>query len=164
MTIFHNKQTSAALLERWAAQKWGPDSQDSSDVNQRRYLLIYDIYIKASSYSIINKVAFWLAIIGGMAVLIWPSLAVLAEDFGWQMAFLQSAMVQTTVTGLAVLMFGLYSHYKKRQSAAENLMRQLIYGDYQSQEALEQVLTEMERLDGGFGFAQHITTKDKEKP
>ncbi len=63
----------------------------------------------------------------GLTVLVWPALTVITEDFGFEKEFLKSAIVQTTVTGLAALMFSIYSHYKKRQMFMENLMRQLIY-------------------------------------
>ena len=65
------------------------------------------------SYAIINKFAFWLSIISGIMVFIWPSIAIEFKDFGFEKEFLKSAIVQTTVTGLAALFYAIYNHYKK---------------------------------------------------
>ena len=40
--------------------------------------MLYDMYIKARSYALINKIAFWLAILAGIMVLVWPSIAIIS--------------------------------------------------------------------------------------
>lgn len=161
--------TSARLLFEFAASHWGPQiqAQQPDLVTEKRYLLVHDLYIKARSYALLNKVAFWLALLLGIAVVIWPSLEVLGKALlDADNAVLSSAVVQTTVTGLAALTFALYSHYKKRQVCIENLMRQLIYTDLpQTAEAddeiVAKVLMELERIDAGFSFTEHLNKKEQ---
>jgi hypothetical protein len=161
-TIFSANKTSARLLVDYALQKWAIDSGQKNTQSERLYLISYDLYIKARSYAIINKLAFWMAVVAGILVLAWPSLAIIAKDFGYEKEFLKSAIVQTTVTGLAALTFAVYSHYKKRQVYLENLMRRLIYADQSNQLLLDKILSELERLDTGFGFSDALTAKAKD--
>ncbi len=108
-----NKTSAAFLmsLARDRANQLG-DALDRDELN--RAAMVFDLYIKARSYAILNKLFFWLSLAGAICVLLWPSLAILGQDFGWELKFLQSAIVQTTVTGIAVLVFAAYRHYKKR--------------------------------------------------
>jgi hypothetical protein len=154
MDIFQPNQTSASLLVRYAEDKYYKVEENK---NIEKYLIIYDIFIKARSYYIMNKVFFFLALISGIIVLLWPSLAIFAEDFGWKKGFLNSAIVQTTVTGIAALTFAVYSHYKKRQMYAENLMRFAIFSEDDLVNIKEYVVQEMERIDGGFNFGKNVT-------
>lgn len=151
-------KTSAKLLVEFAAESW---ADSPSEELRRRYLMVNDLYIKARSYSILNKIFFWLALTAGVMVLAWPSIAVISKDFGVEKSFLESAVVQTSVTGLAALMFAVYSHYKKRQVHAENLMRHVIFSDDVTAEIIEKILKEMERIDIGFVFSESIARKDK---
>lgn len=164
MAIFTPNKTSAKLLADYAAEKWGPGANESNPEAERRFLLTYDLYIKARSYAIINKIAFWLSAGLGAMVLVWPSLAILTRDFGVEKEFLESAIVQTTVTGLAALAFALYSHYKKRQMSVENLMRYVIYSVASGDALVEKVLNEMQRIDAGFSFSEIIAPKNKQEP
>lgn len=159
--IFTPNKTSAKLLVDYAAANFGEDV--GSDDKGQRHLMIYDLYIKARSYAIINKIAFWLSVLSGLMVLIWPSVAVVFEDFGFQKEFLKSAIVQTTVTGLAALTFAVYSHYKKRQVYAENLMRYIIFSDESVSTMKERVLKEMERIDLGFSFSETVIKPKQDK-
>ncbi len=154
MTVFSPNKTSAKLLVDYASERWG--GGDATPESHRRYLMIYDLYIKARSYSIINKVTFWFAIGAGIMVLLWPSLAIVTKDFGFEKEFLKSAIVQTTITGLALLTFAVYSHYKKRQMFVENLMRTVVYSDEDVGDLLERVVGEIARIDSGFGFSKAI--------
>ena len=163
MSNLTRNKTSAKLLLEFASRKWGPEAKDALPELERRYLIVSDLYIKARSYAIINKTAFWLAIIAGVMILVWPSLAIIMKDFGWEMEFLKSAIVQTTVTGLAVLTFAVYSHYKKRQVYVENLMRHVIYSDESVEGLIERVLKEVERIDAGFSFSEAIMKKPKDE-
>lgn len=162
MSIFTANKTSARLLVDYASEKWGPQANDKDPQMEKLFLMIYDLYIKARSYAIINKVAFWLAVVAGIMVLAWPSLAIITKYFGFDKDFLKSAIVQTTVTGLAAFTFAVYSHYKKRQMYVENLMRYVVYSDHQNQALLERVVKEMDRIDTGFSFTDAVAKKDNE--
>jgi hypothetical protein len=100
----------------------------------------------------------------GIMVLAWPSIAVISKDFGVDKEFLKSAIVQTSVTALAVLTFAVYSHYKKRQMVMENLMRHVVFSNDATEALLERVLKEMERIDTGFVFSESILKKGGPKP
>lgn len=163
MSIYTANKTSAKLLVDYASKKWisGPD--DSNPGSERRFLMVYDLYIKARSYAIINKIAFWLSVMTGIMVLAWPSLSIIVNDFGFEKEFLKSAIVQTTVTGLAALAFAVYSHYKRRQTHVENLMRHIIYSRQSDDSLINNVLKEIERIDAGFSFSQAISKKKEGK-
>ncbi len=158
MEIFTPNQTSAQLLEKYAKETYYKVEESQ---NIEKYLIIYDIYIKANSYSILNKIFFFVALISGVIVLLWPSLAIFAEDFGWEKGFLNSAIVQTTVTGIAALTFAIYSHYKKRQMYAENLMRFAIFSEDTLTNIKDYVVQEMERIDSGFTFGKSVIKEEK---
>lgn len=161
-SIFSPNKTSARLLVDYAAAYWGPSADGATPESSLRYLAVFDLYIKARSYSIINKITFWFAIVLGVLVLFWPSLATLSKDFfNLELETFQSAVVQTTVTGLAVLTFTIYSHYKKRQMSVENLMRLAVYSDETGPELTKRVLKEMERIDSGFNFSEAFLKKNK---
>ncbi len=48
---------------------------------------------------------FWLSIVAVIAVLLWPSIAVIFRDKLGEKEWAKSAVVQTTVTGIAALAF-----------------------------------------------------------
>lgn len=161
--LYSVNQSSACLLVQFAQKMWLETDTPPSLVNQQRYLMVHDLYIKGRSYCIINKVAFWLALVMGVAVVVWPAIAIFAQDFGWQKEFFKSAIVQTTVTAFAGLTFAIYSHYKKRQMAVENIMRSLIYASEWNSNVIERVLKEMELIDSGFGFSSAFDKKATDK-
>lgn len=154
--LYPVNQISARLLVEFAQKMWIDDTPTPSVADQQRYLMMHDLYTKARSYSIINKISFWFALLLGIGVVVWPAIAVIAQDFGWEKEFLKSAIVQTTVTAFAGLAFAIYSHYKKRQVYMENLMRSIVYSESWEYSIVERVLKEMERIDSGFGFAQSL--------
>ncbi len=162
--LYSANQISAKLLLEFAQKNWIDNNPAAALADHQRYLMMHDLYIKARSYSLINKVAFWFALLLGIAVVVWPSFAVISQDFGWQKEFLKSAIVQTTVTAFAGLAFAIYAHYKKRQVYIENLMRSIVYAPAWDDTLLVGVLKELERIDSGFGFAQALskTTADKD--
>jgi hypothetical protein len=153
-TPYSPNKTSARLLVDFAGNNWG---DCKTQPERMRYLMVYDLYIKARSYAILNKIFFGFAVIAGMLLLIWPAVAYRLDDLG--VGF--SAVVQTCVTGLAALMFALYSHYKKRQTYMENLMRHVIFSGESIEVMFEKVLREMERIDQGFAFTELVLNKTK---
>jgi hypothetical protein len=154
--IFKPNQTSASLMVQVAAAMWNASGGESDSEPSKRYALIYDLYIKARSYAIINKLAFWFALFAAVMVLAWPSVVALVK-----VEVLQSAVIQTSITGLAALTFAVYAHYKKRQLYMENLMRRAIYSEDSDQDILTHVLAEMERIDSGFAFSDAAAKKGK---
>ena len=144
--IFSPNKTSAKLFIDFARNQilWGEASENSESL--KRYLLIYDLYIKARSYAIINKIFFWIATVSGIMVLLWPSIAIITKDLGFERAFLSSAVVQTTITGLAALTFSVYSHYKKRQVFTENLIRSAVFSEQPLSELKGRIIREMEKI------------------
>ena len=159
--IFQPNKTSARLLIDFARSQVHWDQIAENPESAKRYLLIYDLYIKARSYAIINKFFFWIATVSGIMILVWPSIAIVTKDLGIERSFLSSAVVQTTITGLAALTFGIYSHYKKRQLFAENLIRSAIFSEEKLSELKDRVIKEMERIDAGFSFAEAVTSESQ---
>jgi len=82
--IYTPNKTSAKLLVDFASSQWGINTGEASAERQNRFLMVYDLYIKARSYALINKVAFWFAIAVGVSVLVWPSLAFVPQGFGFE--------------------------------------------------------------------------------
>ncbi|MGR9071509.1 MAG: hypothetical protein ACU833_00435 [Gammaproteobacteria bacterium] len=161
-SIYSPNKTSARLLVDFARQDWEVDERDNSE-NRQRYLMLYDVFIKARSCALINKTAFWLSVVSGLLVLLWPSIATITRDFGFEKELFKSAIVQTTVTGLAALNFAVYSHYKKRQMHLENLMRYLIFSKDSIAELTDKILREIERIDTGFSFSDAVAGKPEIK-
>ncbi len=161
--LYSANQTSARLMLEFAQRIWIEQNPNANQVDQERYLLLQDLYIKARSYRIINKVAFWFALVLGIALVLWPLAAELSDSFGWRKDFFTSAIVQTTITAFAGLTFAIYSHYKKRQMYTENLMRSVVYTPEWEQTLVDRVIKEMERIDAGFGFAGFMPKKARDK-
>ena len=159
MAVFSPNKTSARLLVEFAAEQWLHDNGDPDD--RKRYLLVYDLFIKARSYAIINKIAFWFSIVAGILVAAWPSIAVVSAELMPGIKFLESAVIQTSVTALAALTFAVYAFYKKRQMSIENLMRSVVYSDLATTSLADKVVKEMERIDVGFSFSESVPKKDK---
>ena len=150
--VFSPNQTSASLLIRYAEKlKLNTDQANSADA-EKRYLLMYDIYIKARSYALMNKIFFVLSLIFGLAVLLWPSLAIIFKSNLSKWEWIQSATVQTTVTALAALMFTFYSDYKDKQTYAETLMRYALFSKLPVSELSVKISEELARIDRGFSF------------
>jgi hypothetical protein len=137
---------------------------DSAEIttadDEQKLILIYDLYVKARSYAILNKVFFWLSIISAFAVFIWPSLGVVLKNTLTQ-EWYKSAVVQTTITGIAAMMFAFYSQYKDKQTYTENLMRYAVFSDKPVNEVSQKIIEEIGKIDNGFSFSS--VTDDKSK-
>ncbi len=158
-TIFTPNQTSASLLVNYAKKLMLRAKPEQKQEAERKYLLIYDIYIKARSYALLNKVFFWLSIAFGLAVLLWPSLSIIFKNNLSKWEWVKSATVQTTVTGLAALMFAFYTQYKDKQTYAETLMRHATYSEISASELSIKVSEELARIDRGFSFNSIVGKK-----
>ncbi|MCB1644616.1 MAG: hypothetical protein KDI36_04145 [Pseudomonadales bacterium] len=154
--LFSPNQTSASLYEKFARQQVEDASARDKPSSQLKYLLIYDMYIKARSYAILNKVFFWASVAFGFMVLIWPSLSVIFKDHLTRWEWIKSATVQTTVTGLAALMFTFYSQYKDKQTYTEALMRWVVFSSEPVAELSVKVTEELNKIDRGFSFSTAV--------
>jgi hypothetical protein len=143
---FHTpNQTSAAFLLK--VIETGPRPEEAEA--RRRFDLAFDVYIKARSYAVLNKVCFFLALAGTIAVVCWPVIAVLEVVEG---TVLSESVTQTAVTAFTCFAVYFYSFYKKRQMAAETLMRTIAFSDRPVSELWPMVLDELARIDEGFAF------------
>jgi len=163
-SIWSPNKTSARLLVDFAAKNWNIENDDVTDDNLYRFLMVSDLYIKARSYAIINKLSFLVALLMGVAVLVWPSIAFILTKlpFGFTGEVFQSAVIQTTVTSFAGLAFAIYNNYKKRQMYMENLMRYVIFSNDPIAALMDKILKEMERIDNGFVFSESTEKKPKD--
>ena len=93
-------------------------------------------------------------------VLLWPSLSIIFKSRVQNWEWVKSATVQTTVTGLAALMFTFYSQYKDKQTYAETPMRHVIYSEQSTADLSVKVAEELSRIDRGFSFSSIIGQKD----
>ena len=161
--IFRPNQTSASLLVNYAEKLMQQAEPENKAEAEKKYLLVYDIYIKARSYALLNKVFFWFSMVFGLAVLLWPSFSIVFKTNTSKWEWVKSATVQTTVTGLAALMFAFYSQYKDKQTNAETLMRYATYSEIAASELSGKVSEELARIDRGFSFNSILGEKSSDE-
>jgi len=92
--IYSTRGLAAKILVEFAKQKFYAGCKSPTDQGANRYTLVYDLYVKVASYAVVNKIFFCLAFVFGFGVLLWPSLAIVAKDFGFEKSFLNNAIVQ----------------------------------------------------------------------
>jgi hypothetical protein len=158
--IYSPNKTSAALIVHFAEIMKQNAPQNETMEAEAKYMFLYDVYIKARSYAITNKIFFVLSLIAGIAVLLWPSLNIIFKETVW----LKSPIVQTTVTAIAALMFSFYSQYKEKQTYAETLMRYLVFSDEPVSSLSVKVTEELSKIDHGFSFNSIINKNDDKPP
>lgn len=153
--IFNPNQTSASMMIKFAQKRIekfkSVNEPEKTAAEEERLVILFDLFIKARSYAILNKVFFILSTIFALAVLLWPSLSVIlqAKNFEW----IKSAVVQTTVTSIAALAFAFYSQYKDKQTYTENLMRYALFSKEDISNVSERVIEEITKIDKGFSFS-----------
>lgn len=162
--IFYPQQTSASLLVQHANQARIDAPADLRPIAEHKYLMLYDVYIKARSYALLNKVFFWLSLLFGILVLLWPSLSIIFKHKLQNWEWVKSATVQTTVTALAALMFSFYSDYKDKQTYAESLMRYVTYSGEPTATLALKVTEELARIDRGYSFNGLISEQNNTSP
>ncbi|MEQ1529064.1 MAG: hypothetical protein ABL925_07095 [Methylococcales bacterium] len=165
LALLNPNQTSARLLMDYAKMPiCQADKANPAVVTvdaERKLVLVYDLYVKARSYAILNKVFFWLSLVSAIAVFLWPALGVLLKEQLGNREWYKSAIVQTTITAVAALMFAFYSQYKDKQTYTENLMRYAVFADKPIDELAQKVIEEIGKIDNGFSFTSIV---NKEKP
>ena len=160
--ILEPNQMSASLLIQYARLSAKHASAEDKLQAEQRLVILYDLYIKARSYALLDKVFFWLSIVAALAVLLWPSIAVIFKDKLGEKEWAKSAVVQTTVTGIAALAFAFYSQYKDKQTYTENLMRYALFSKEDPAALSNKVMEEIAKIDKGFSFSALINKKEAE--
>lgn len=117
--------------------------------DDRRRNIAFDIYIKSRSYAILNKTAFVAALVGSLAILIWPVLAVSEVLIG---TVLSEAVTQTAITGFTGLAIYFYLTSKRKQTAAETLLRTVAFSERPVSELGETVAAMLQQIDIGLQF------------
>ncbi|WP_411728174.1 hypothetical protein [Methyloglobulus sp.] len=166
ISILSPIQPSARLLMNYAkirvCQASENNSTEIAKVNdEQKLILVYDLYLKASIYSIFNKILSVFSIFFAFAVFIWPCLALWLKNRRPDQKWYESPIVQTTMTGIAALLFALYSQYKDKQTYTENLMRYAVFSDQPANKLAQKVIEEIGKIDNGFSFSS--VTDDKNK-
>lgn len=154
--ILEPNQLTASLLIQYAKLNAKQASAENKVQAEQRLVILYDLYIKARSYALLDKVFFWLSIVSAIAVLLWPSIAVIFKDKLGEKEWAKSAIVQTTVTGIAALAFAFYSQYKDKQTYTENLMRYALFSKDDTGALSNKVADEIAKIDKGFSFSSMI--------
>jgi len=154
--ILDPNQMSASLLIQYARVSASQASPKNKTQAEQRLVILYDLYIKARSYALLDKIFFWLSIVAALAVLLWPSLAVIFKEKLGNREWAKSAVVQTTVTGIAALAFAFYSEYKDKQTYTENLMRYALFSKDDPSVLSSKVVEEIAKIDKGFSFSAII--------
>lgn len=149
-------RTSARFLLDYSKELL-KNNGEVSNAALKKFAMTYDLYIKARSYAILNKIFFCLGIILCLFVLIWPSLGFVFTEID----LFKNAIIQTTITGMAALNITIYSHYKKRQLFTENLMRHVVFAEESIDQLIKTIINEMAKIDQGFSFST-LTKKTSE--
>ena len=124
--------------------------------DQRRINLAFDVFIKARRYSILNKICFNIAMLGGLLLIAWP--VVVLTDI-WASEIFRSPLLQTSLTAFTGLAVFIYTHYKRKQMLAENLLRTIAFSDMPIGELSELVIQEMAKIDLGLPLGEKFSPK-----
>jgi len=124
---------------------------DSGQDGREKFVLGQDVFIKQQSYALLNKIFFFIALVTAACIALWPVISVFLSNVAARQP-VGAAVVQTTITGFGALTAYLYTYYKKRQTAAENLLRLIVFGKLPADRLAARVMDEMARIDQGVGF------------
>jgi hypothetical protein len=171
-------QTSSAYLYKLA--KWNACHSPENAQQQLQYQLVSDIHIKARSYALINKIAFWVSLVFILMIFGIP-IAYAAKEAAdkddthpkrltftsvlWKLLSPVQIPAITLVAGLA---FTLYQDYKQKQSQAESLMRYVLFSEQPTAQLNKTVIDTLAVIDTGFSFTSFLsgtkTEATDEKP
>ncbi|MGR0481699.1 MAG: hypothetical protein ACTFAL_09925 [Candidatus Electronema sp. V4] len=156
MFRFKDIKMSTEILLCYASERWG----EKDDVKSKRNLVIArDLNAKATSYSILNKIAFVFSVLFTVVSLLFPFIEMFIKN-AMPGELSSSSAFQTATTGLAAISIAIYNHYKKRQLYIENFMRHFLYLEKIEEKTIRKILKELQRVDAGFSFS--VTEKDDE--
>lgn len=130
----------------------GPQSQSFRAMSR-------ELNIKCRGYTMINKVAFWLAVACSLALIIWPvAVAYLLTDIGAAKA----AILQTAITAFLAGAGVFYTTYKGKQTKVEGLLRLIAYSEDAYGDVEKTIRETMEKVDMGFDFSS-LQKKSEER-
>lgn len=157
-------QTSASLMMEYVKSSVCRVEGSSSPVgeDERKLVLVYDLYVKARSYAMLNKLFFGLSLLFSIAVLLWPAMGVVFKKRFGDQEWYRSTVVQTTITAIAALMIAFYDQYKDKQTYTENLMRYTVYSSQPVEALSRKVIEELGKIDSGFSFGSVADNKEQQ--
>lgn len=160
--IFEPNQISASLFVRYAKQLAKmANSEEDKLKEEKRLVIVYDLYIKARSYAFMNKIFFFFSVISAVGILLWPSVGVIFKRRLNNIEWFKSSIIQTTITGIAAMTFTFYSEYKDKQTYTENLMRYAIFSNEEIDILSRKVTEEISKIDRGFSFSSLINKENE---
>lgn len=167
VSILDPNQTSAGLMMEYAKSsvcRAGGNSSPTGPVSEdeRKLLLVYDLYVKARSYAILNKLFFGLSLLFSLTVLLWPALGIVFKKRFGDQEWYRSTVVQTTLTAVAALMIAFYDQYKDKQTYTENLMRYTVYSSQPVEVLSRKVIEELGKIDSGFSFGSVADNQERQ--
>jgi glucan phosphoethanolaminetransferase (alkaline phosphatase superfamily) len=124
--------------------------------SETRHAILFDLYIKAHSYAILNKVLFWLSLFSGVLILLWPSLTIVFKKRLETQEWARSPVLLTSLSAMAAVMFSFYSQYKDKQTSTESLMRYALFSKEEITVVSTKVAEEMSKIDKGFTYSTAI--------
>lgn len=146
------RKTSAEFLIEYIE-----DERDSQANGKKKHALAGDVYIKAWSSAMLNKVSFILSLFGSLTLILWPALMILKPEICTikisDLSTQDAAVIQTVLTALTGFFIYLYRYYKSRQMLAENLLRYIAFTSQPIDKLANRVIEGMEKLDKGFTFS-----------
>lgn len=164
VSILAPNQTSASLMMEYVKSSVCRVEGSSSPVgeDERKLVLVYDLYVKARSYAMLNKLFFGLSLLFSIAVLLWPAMGVVFKKRFGDQEWYRSTVVQTTITAIAALMIAFYDQYKDKQTYTENLMRYTVYSSQPVEALSRKVIEELGKIDSGFSFGSVADNKEQQ--
>jgi ABC-type multidrug transport system fused ATPase/permease subunit len=124
---------------------------EKSTEDARKYEIAQDIFIKQSSYAILNKIFFFIALVSALAVAFWPILSVFLSRIAASQP-VGAAVVQTTITAFAAFTAYIYTTYKKRQTSTETLLRLVAFSPLPLDQLTQKISDALAAIDQGITF------------
>lgn len=150
-------QTSARYLNKIAKLD---ACLDPGDVRKQKiHTLIKDLEIKSSSYSLMNKVFFWLSLALAFAVVSFPVISKIAGGTG-TMSKIFDPVQLPVITLLAGLCFSFYTDYKGKQTSAENLIRYAYTSSDNIEVISRTVRNGLAEIDSGHDFSELLKSDE----
>lgn len=126
-----------------------------------RHALAGDVFIKQWSFALLNRICLVLALILSALVLLWP---VFGARITAQVGGSDASVFQTAITTAAAAAIYGYQYYKRRQAAAENLLRTIVFGQQDEHALARAVIAVMGKIDTGFDFQNESEADSKAEP
>lgn len=142
--------TSARYLWRWGLDYFSsPREGVSPESLALAGACLNDCYIKARACALINKIAFWPTLTLSIAAIGWPLLGPLLDGMSRSTVWTQG-VTQSLATAGAGFCLAVYIQYKRRQTAIESVMRDLLFGAEPLEDRIRHAAATISRIDHGF--------------